>query len=270
MAGDYHRRVLGRVRELLDNEEESEIARLERALRLIAMHRSQLVSNTLRRHEGDVVRSGPFAGTVLPGEIAEGCTAPKLLGTYEAELHPVIEHVVARGYGTVVNIGSAEGYYAVGLARLMPAARILAYDLDPNARRLTAELAALNDVSERIAIGEAFAHEDFATLPAGDSFIFCDIEGAELELLDPKKAPALAELDLLVELHNLPEIPLYREFLERFEKSHEIEMIAPAPRNAGAFAELRALNSLDQLLAVWEWRRGPTPWVLLTAKKVGG
>jgi hypothetical protein len=29
---------------------------------------------------------------------------------------------------------------------------------------------------------------------------------------------------------------------------------------------LKDLSHLDQLLAVWEWRAGPTPWLVMTPK----
>jgi len=42
----------------------------------------------------------------------------KLLGFYEQPLQPYIEQVIQTGYPTIINIGCAEGYYAVGLAHL--------------------------------------------------------------------------------------------------------------------------------------------------------
>src|SRR4051794_23892795 len=64
------------------------------------------------------VRHGPLAGMFyLPGlEATSGDLVAKLLGAYEEELHRVLERWIASGAGTVIDVGSAEGYYAVGLA----------------------------------------------------------------------------------------------------------------------------------------------------------
>src|SRR4051812_47368421 len=75
----------------------------------------QLDATVLRAHR-DMVASGPFRGMRYTA-CAAG-VAPKVLGTYERELHDWIVGLSSRGYECVVNVGCAEGYYAVGLARL--------------------------------------------------------------------------------------------------------------------------------------------------------
>jgi len=56
---------------------------------------------------------------------------PKLLGCYEAELHPVFAKWQAVPFRQVVNVGAAEGYYAVGCARLWPEAQVIAFETNP-------------------------------------------------------------------------------------------------------------------------------------------
>ena len=65
---------------------------------------------------------------------------------------PIIEDIVTKAYALIIDVGSAEGYYAVGLARRLPKARVLARDANPKAQALCAALAAANDVAE----GEGF------------------------------------------------------------------------------------------------------------------
>lgn len=267
MASRYQRGVRRQVLGILEREDLEVGEQLHAALRALAHYRSTLIANTLRTRGGERVRGGPFEGLALPPQPAEGCLAPKLLGTYEQELHPVIDYVARRGYRTVVNIGAAEGYYAVGLALRLPHARIHAYDVDENAQQMTQRLADRHGVGDRVTVGGEFRAADFECLDPETSFVFCDIEGAELDLLDPQAAPNLARLDMLVELHNLPESAPYRGFIDRFRRSHRLELIEPGARDIRAFPELRGLEHLDQLLAFWEWRRGPTPWLLMTARR---
>jgi len=96
--------------------------------------------------------------------------------------------------------------------------------------------------------------------------VICDIEGAENDLLDPARAPALAGFDIQVELHQRFEAPRNQELINRFAETHEIREILPSARDIEAYPEIRDLEHLDQLLAFWEFRRGPNPWLFMTAR----
>ena len=89
--------------------------------------RRQDLLAALVQQQGWVVQSGPFAGMVLPDRACwgDGDLLPKLLGCYEAELHAIIEEILAATPDLVINIGATEGYYAIGMARR------LARDLRP-------------------------------------------------------------------------------------------------------------------------------------------
>ncbi len=106
------------LRRLLDGAPSAD--RLNAALRHLAKWRSALLDNTLTARDGTGVLDGPFKGMAYPVRAAEGARAARVLGAYEAGLEPVIETIIRRAYATVIDIGCAEGYYAVGLARRMP------------------------------------------------------------------------------------------------------------------------------------------------------
>ena len=58
---------------------------------------------------GTIVRYGPFAGMVYPLQAAlNRHVIPKLLGTYEMELHRILDKIALRKYETFINIGAAE------------------------------------------------------------------------------------------------------------------------------------------------------------------
>ena len=145
-----------------------------------------------------------FAGLRLPQEASEGCLIPKLLGIYEAPLIQHLRRLLARPPEVVLNIGCAEGYYAVGLARLLPDAHIHAFDIDANARELCGATAALNGVSGRITIDGRFEGGDFQDFAGRRVLVICDIEGAELDLLDPVRFSGLIGFDVVVEMHDNP------------------------------------------------------------------
>ena len=244
--------------------QQPDIAHLTAALRHLAKWRAELITNTLVARSGSTVQSGPFAGMNYGIRASEGSGSARLLGVYEASLAPVIETIIARAYPLVVDIGSAEGYYAVGLARRMPATRILARDENPRAQDLCRRLAALNGVEARVEIGGRMDHADFSLCTAQKTLILCDIEGAEADLLDPALAPGLLAADILVECHDVMRPGLTALLTGRFATTHHVTRIDRA-LNATLPGWMEELSDLDRLIALWEWRAGPTPWLWMQA-----
>lgn len=240
--------------------------RLERALRILAIWRSTLIANTFIARHGVTVLNGPFAGMKYVAQATEGALAPRLLGTYESELHPHLEKMSRAGLECVIDIGCAEGYYAVGLARLLPAARVYAYDIDAKARAACAELAASNGVADRVHVGGEFRPEDFEEFAGRNTLVIMDAEGAEDDVLIPERAPALAGMRLIVETHDVFRRGVMQRLIERFSPTHDIEVVRQGPKTAPMPAWLGELGHLDQLLAVWEWRSAPTPWLVMTPR----
>jgi hypothetical protein len=240
--------------------------KLNAALRLLAKYRATLIQNTVVQQCGLIVQAGPFQGMQFVAQSAEGCHVPKLLGCYEAELHDHIRAAAGRGYQAVINIGAAEGFYAVGLARLMPDARIHAYDTNEAAHAVCRSLAERNGVADRVAIGKTFHGEDFARFAGQHTLVVCDIEGGETALLDPDRYPALRGMDLIVELHDNAEAKPSVVIPGRFQASHAVTMVPNATQPVQLPALFDPLGHLDHLLAVWEWRSGPTPWAVMRAQ----
>ena len=79
-------------------------------------------------------------------------------------MQPYIRQAMGAAYETVLNIGCPEGYYAVGMARHMPATRVLAFDLNPVAQQTCVVLAAKNDVAKRVQVEALFTRVRHQTL----------------------------------------------------------------------------------------------------------
>jgi hypothetical protein len=244
-------------------------AQLADLLRLLAKWRSQKVANTIVARDGTTVRAGPFAGLVLGAQGTEGGHAPRLLGCYEQELHPILEDLIGRGFARVVNIGCSDGYYAVGLARRMPGAVVHAHDTNPAAQAACAGTAAANGVAARVRIGGEVDHAALATLAGPDTLLIVDIEGAEEALLDPAAVPSLATATILVECHEGVHRGIATRLAARFAASHAVRRVDARLCGAELPPWLGGLSHLDQLLAVWEWRQAPTPWLLLEPRGAG-
>ena len=245
---------------------EANQVQLNNALRLLSKWRSVLIQNTLLQQQGTVVMQGPLAGMDFLPQSAEGCHIAKLLGCYEQPLQPFIEQAITNAYPTILNIGCAEGYYAVGMAKRMPNTQVLAFDLNPKAQEVCAALAQKNAVSDRVKVGALFKPEDFETHRNQKVLVLCDIEGAENELLNPEAAPALKGMDIIVESHECLIPGITKVLIDRFKDTHQITLINDdGQRNLQQAPQwFNNLAHLDQLLATWEWRSGATPWLVMT------
>lgn len=240
--------------------------RLNAALRHLAKWRSALLENTLVTNSGSTVLDGPFKGMIYDQRAAEGARVARLLGSYEASLQPILETVFTRDYAAIIDVGCAEGYYAVGLALRMPKARVIARDTSVPAQTLCRQLALTNAVADRIEVGGEFSHADFDLCLDQRCLILCDIEGAEGDLLDPAAAAGLAQADILVEVHEGMRPGLLATLTDRFAPTHTITRIdrALTPERLPKWAE--SLSDLDRLLLLWEWRASPTPWLWMQRK----
>jgi 2-polyprenyl-3-methyl-5-hydroxy-6-metoxy-1,4-benzoquinol methylase len=246
----------------------AEQVQLNNALRLLSKWRSVLIQNTLLQQQGTIVMQGPLQGLDFLPQSAEGCHIAKLLGCYEQPLQPFIEQAIQKQYATVLNIGCAEGYYAVGMALRMPHTRVLAHDLNPKAQEVCTALAVKNKVADRVEVAGLFTPADFAAYTAQDVLLMCDIEGAERELLDPAAYPALQSMDIIVESHECLIPGITQLLIDRFKATHDITLVQDDGQRqlVKAPAWFNNLAHLDQLLATWEWRSGPTPWLVMKPK----
>jgi hypothetical protein len=219
---------------------------------------------------GLAVRSGPFEGlrfieaAVAAPHLAD-CLPAKLIGCYEQELHPALERLIGAGFSTVVNVGAAEGYYAVGLALRMPEARVYAFDIDDDRRELCDELARANGVEDRV---ETAAECDPAWLAEldGDCLLLADCEGCEVQLLGPEQAANLSRSALVVELHDHIDPRSSQQVHDLFSPTHEIERVDAVPRYSGDFPELEFLGWKNRELAISEVRTHPMAWAVLTPR----
>ncbi len=240
---------------------EASVGELNELLRTLGRWRSRMLANTFLARHGPVILGGPFAGMTYVDHATEGALIPRLLGTYESELHPHLAAFAASGLDAVVDVGCAEGYYAVGLARMIPGAIVHAHDIDEKARAACAELAVRNGVADRVVVGGEFRPDDFAAFADRRTLVMVDAEGAEVDILQP--APALAGMAIIVETHDLYRPGALATLIERFSPTHDIVRVDQQPKVFDLPAWLQALPHLDQLLAVWEWRAAPTPWLVM-------
>jgi hypothetical protein len=210
------------------------------------------------------VLTGPFAGMLMLQESSwsNAASAAMLLGCYEQELHASIWEAVSRQPHCVVNIGCADGYYAVGLARLMPGIKIYCADVSANARENVRKAADLNECYNIEVVDIATAEDLNGFLPSSDrSLIVSDCEGAEVALLHQERAPHLRKCDMIIECHDFLTKDCTNILVERFMPSHQQEFVFEEGRDPNKYRTLRHLNSLDRWLMVNEDRPQLMHWL---------
>jgi hypothetical protein len=224
------------------------------------------LTDLARRKSGGFVVSGPFAGMRYVATSQGSAYIPKLLGIYERELNPIVEAMVNRRPDLIIDIGAAEGYYAVGLARRLPATRIVAFEMEERGRCALREMAQINGVAERIEVRGRCEPGDLVSLleVRRETVIVCDVEGYEATLLDPTVIPPLAETAILVELHDFIHPGLRDAIRERFAGTHRIELLTQEPRTKADFPwrtiGTRLLPRSYLGWAVSEWRPVTMEW----------
>ena len=264
------RRRLSTLRESPRADElQARVTELEARLDHERLFPVEWVNRRVRDAVGDTVRSGPFAGLEYPdwAMTEVDLFSPKVLGTYELEIHEPLEALLEASPRRVVNIGAAEGFYAVGLARRLPDATVYAFETDERLRSQLATIAEHNGVADRVRIEGECDVEALRGLAGDDTLIVSDCEGGELVLLDPVVLPDLARSAMLVETHDLLVAGATQVVADRFAETHVIGRADSTARFVDDVPDIDFMPLVSQQLSISEFRRGPQAWLTLRPRQ---
>lgn len=204
---------------------------------------------------GLTVAGGPFVGMKCIDLSAERPLLPSMLGTYEEEIAPVVEEMIGVGLTRVINVGAGVGYYAVGFARAIREAEIIAFDSDAGNRDRCMQLATLNGVNDRVHMKGSCDPHELCAVPADDTtLVMCDVEGYENELFEDSVVDHLRRSYLIIELHDVYRPGTEASLLKRFSATHVPEVIASRKRDPGQYPHLRHLTDAELRTALNEHR----------------
>jgi hypothetical protein len=245
-------------------------------VRWLVMPRWNAAAALVRHRAANTVLTGPFKGMRLNlTPVSNRNLLGYLLGTQEAELHDVVGRVIARGYSRIINVGAADGYYAVGLLRAMPNIKVIAFESASEHHAGLMQTAAMNGVAARFALKGFCRPDDLAAELARfeePTLVLADIEGGELDVLDLIRVPRLSAVDILVETHDAFVPDCTAKLKARFSESHSIEQIISRPRSLADFPseiipELSKFMPRTAVELMNERRTGIQIWLYLTAKR---
>lgn len=220
------------------------------------------------------VLHGPFKGMKYPKTRAIGSAIfPKLIGSYESEIHSNIEDLLSHNnYSEIVDVGCAEGYYAVGMAMRSKESKIYAFDTNEDARDLCLEMAELNHVSNKLFVRSTLTPEilkNFNFTQRG--LIICDCEGYEYSLFNESNISNLSNCDLIIETHDLKNIEISTYLKKLFSSTHIVKSVYSIDDIQKAltyhYPELDKENLEEKKRILREWRAAIMEWLICTPRK---
>ena len=219
-----------------------------------------------------IVQAGPFAGMRYPQPASFGSALyPKLIGSYESELHGALRRFCKRAYDGIVDIGFAEGYYLVGLGGLFPRIHLWGFDTSPQAHSLCRGLAHANGIaSARLHLHWSAEPVTLRRPMEGRTLVICDCEGFEVELFAQGNEATWERADLIVECHDFIQPKATASVHHLLERTHDIELVStiePGLKKALVGEEIRAIFSEDELLRlVNEGRPCRQDWLVASSR----
>jgi hypothetical protein len=215
----------------------------------------RVLCQILLKETGHMVYGGPFSTMKLTENLELCWDPPMILGSYEEEVHDVINNVICMAPDNIIDIGAAFGYYAVGFALKIANTTVIAFESveEPHWQEL-ADLARINGVSGKVIQRGFCTAEELAKACAPNSFILCDCEGGEEDILQPLKVPALNSCKILIELHEFYRPNVVGTLISRFRDSHKIRIIEEVDRDPSRYRILKKLPRSWRSVAVEEKR----------------
>lgn len=220
---------------------------------------------------GNKVITGPFAGMEISNRPVwnDGNVCAKLVGSYEFELHPAVRKAISRKPQVIVNVGCAEGYYAIGLA-MRTDATVYAFDLNSQSLKICNDYAFHNGVVHRVQTLVGCKEIEYLNSVGGSGrrLYVSDCEGDELKLFGSEEWPAgMEDSDLIVECHDFIDPKGSSRLVSRFMHTHDVEIINPQIPQTYPF--LSHLPVMLQFLIVTDKRPPGMLWLACWAKSYG-
>ena len=224
------------------------------------------------KHLADqLVLHGPFKGLKCHEFSSFGSMLyPKLIGCYESEIQEVVGKLISGSFDVIVDVGCAEGYYAVGFARGLSTATVYAFDTDQAAQEACRAMAECNHVSDRVVVGafcDANTLMELAT-KTSRGLLICDCEGFERYLFTESCIAALRSWHIVIETHDFISRGVTEHLIKLFAGSHhiqEIDAISDAKKSESYnYPELRGLNASLRDKLVSEKRPDGMKWLYMS------
>jgi len=230
--------------------------------------RQMHLSNKIDKLFESTVRYGLFKGLKLSNNSWWGKKerAAILLGIYELEVLEWLKGIPGN-YNTFIDVGAAEGYYAVGVLVSNKFKNTICFEMSESGRNVIKKNALLNNVVERIQIYGRAELGFYNLIPKeilDISVVMLDIEGAEFSLLTEEAFKALDKSIIIIELHDWfysNGFSLLEELKNNSSSTHKITEARTSLRDLSIFKELENFSDTDRWLLCSEDRGKLMCWL---------
>lgn len=238
----------------------------------VAERRERISSLVFEQFQGQV-QLGPFQGMKLSGNPHWGISdrASMLLGLYEKEVMEQLLALSAKSNQTFIDIGAADGYYAVGLTMAKKFKKSICFEATELGQKVIAENAEVNGVAGQIeihGIADDAALEKISRQELEGAVVLVDIEGAEFEVLNRANLEKLSRSHLVIEVHNWIEgfKPKYERLLKEASEFFNLSVLKVGQRELPEIPLLEKFPDDNRWLMLSEGRPNRMRWLCCSPK----
>jgi len=234
------------------------------------------LGQALSKSFDSTVAYGPFTGLQLSDTSWWGAAdrGSMLLGIYEKE---VLDSVAdfAQTSNTFIDIGAADGYYAVGAVASGLFEMAICFEISQEGQAAISKNAKRNGVSSKVHIlGEATpdllveVREKYSVDLSRTVFLI-DIEGAEFGLVTAQFLREVSHSVLIIEIHDWEARNAFEveELASRAAQIFKVSWLTTGSRDMSIFQELSEWPDDDRWILCSESRRKLMRWLVLSPKE---
>ena len=223
------------------------------------------------------VRYGPFSGLNLGRSHAWSSRdlASKLFGVYEQEVTTQLVRV-SKNKRVLIDIGAADGYYAVGAVLGNLFERCIAFEANQESRRVLENVSELNGVRPKLEIHGLASEKSILRvledLDLSQTVMLVDIEGGEFELFTNPILQRISLMTLVIELHDWMVdngVVKKESLILALEKTHSVRVITDLCRDLTGRNELDDKNDDHRWLICSEGRGRKMEWLICEPLSIG-
>ena len=231
------------------------------------------VLNKIILEHGHQVAYGTFKGMKLSKNTywSKNDIITHILGVYEKHVLKKIIEFSKKGNYPFIDIGAADGYFAIGMAFSEIFNKIYAFEIDERGRKSLNRNIGNNLCKDKVVVD---IEANFETLKEivdknKSAVILIDIEGSEFDLLDDKLLKLLSNCYIVCELHpalSTNGFEKQNKLINNVKAFFDFSIIQRESYCPNKFSELNEFTDEERLIAFGEGRENNMNWLILEPK----
>ena len=231
------------------------------------------VLNKIILEHGHQVAYGTFKGMKLSKNTywSKNDIITHILGVYEKHVLKKIIEFSKKGNYPFIDIGAADGYFAIGMAFSETFKKIYAFEIDEEGRRSLNRNIENNLCKDKVVVD---IEANFETLKEivdknKSAVILIDIEGSEFDLLDDNLLQLLSNCYIVCELHPTLSANGFEKqnmLINNAKAFFDVSIIQRESYCPNKFSELNEFTDEERLIAFGEGRENNMNWLILEPK----